>query len=234
VGEYPAPIDLSYFGGGVPGPAMQMAQTGAQMLSSVAQAKSRYPNEIAQIAAAYGVDIDTAATIFLAQHGQIASRQYGGPLDAGQPSLVGEQGPEMFVPNQPGTVVPLPSWLRPPFPSQVQPPTNLPGSLAPMLPVPSDQQIRQWTHPALEPWRSPDLKDYIGAPEHYATRQAEDFLPVGQLPGLRINPAAWERFLREQTPSNRVEWRPELSEKEQKKLKWEEYMKRYERDPNRA
>jgi hypothetical protein len=256
VGEYPAPVDLSYFGGGVPmGGATQMAQAGAQMLSSVAEAKSRYPNEVAQIAAAYGVDIDTAATIFLAQHGQIASRQYGGPLYAGQPSLVGERGPEMFVPSQPGTVVPLPMAdprrIDPRMrdfanaminlrgygstaDQDISPSTNLPGSLAPMLPVPSDQQIRRWTHPPLEPWRSPDLKDYLGGPEHYATNQAEDFYPTSQLPNLRINPTAWERFLREQTPSTRIEYREPLSEKEQKKLRWQEYMKQYERDPNRA
>lgn len=33
-------------------------------------------------------------------------RQYGGPVEGQAPYLVGEQGPEMFVPEQPGTVVP--------------------------------------------------------------------------------------------------------------------------------
>ena len=35
----------------------------------------------------------------------LGSRQNGGPVFAGQPYLVGEQGKEMFVPNQSGTIV---------------------------------------------------------------------------------------------------------------------------------
>ena len=30
----------------------------------------------------------------------------GGPVSAGTPYIVGEQGPELFVPNQSGTIVP--------------------------------------------------------------------------------------------------------------------------------
>ena len=30
----------------------------------------------------------------------------GGPLSAGQASIVGERGPELFVPNQAGTIIP--------------------------------------------------------------------------------------------------------------------------------
>ena len=33
-------------------------------------------------------------------------RQQGGPVQEGQPYVVGEQGPETFVPNQSGTIVP--------------------------------------------------------------------------------------------------------------------------------
>jgi hypothetical protein len=172
--------------------------------------------------------------------------------DRQQPSLVGEQGPEMFIPNQP-TVVPLPMadprridprmrdfanamiYLRgygSTADQDISSPTNLPGSLAPMLPVPSDEQIRSWIHPPQEPRRSADINNYIATPEGYATYQAQiepDFESL-----FRINPTAWERFLREQTPSTRVEWEPELNEKERKKLRWEEYLKKYERDPNRA
>jgi hypothetical protein len=164
-------------------------------------------------------------------------------------SLVGERGPEMFVPNQPGTVVPLPrpdprrdlSGLRGMMEGvdnyinwgqQPNAPTNLPGSLAPMLPIPTDEQLRSWIHSPQQPGRSADIKDYIATPEGYATNRAQmepDFETL-----FRINPTAWERFLREQTPSTKVEWRPGLSEKEQKRLRWEEYMKRYQRDPNRA
>lgn len=34
------------------------------------------------------------------------ARQYGGPVDANQAYVVGERGPEMFVPTQPGMIVP--------------------------------------------------------------------------------------------------------------------------------
>ena len=39
------------------------------------------------------------------QHGA-PGRQHGGPVSAGRPYMVGERGPEMFVPSQSGSVVP--------------------------------------------------------------------------------------------------------------------------------
>lgn len=38
--------------------------------------------------------------------GEITQRQGGGPLAAGQPSIVGESGPELFIPKRAGTVIP--------------------------------------------------------------------------------------------------------------------------------
>jgi hypothetical protein len=38
--------------------------------------------------------------------GEITTRQRGGPLAAGQPAIVGESGPELFIPRSAGTVVP--------------------------------------------------------------------------------------------------------------------------------
>lgn len=35
------------------------------------------------------------------------SRQFGGPLGRGQPSMVGEDGPELFIPNRGGSVSPI-------------------------------------------------------------------------------------------------------------------------------
>lgn len=42
----------------------------------------------------------------LATTGTLTGRQHGGPLNRGQAALVGEAGPELFVPNTAGTVVP--------------------------------------------------------------------------------------------------------------------------------
>lgn len=38
--------------------------------------------------------------------GGLTKRAFGGPLDRGQAALVGERGPELFIPSAPGTVVP--------------------------------------------------------------------------------------------------------------------------------
>lgn len=38
--------------------------------------------------------------------GSASGRQHGGPVASGQPYLVGERGPELFVPRTPGTVLP--------------------------------------------------------------------------------------------------------------------------------
>jgi hypothetical protein len=40
--------------------------------------------------------------------GGLPSFQYGGRPQVGQPSLVGEQGPEIFMPDRPGTITPNP------------------------------------------------------------------------------------------------------------------------------
>jgi hypothetical protein len=39
----------------------------------------------------------------------LSGRQLGGPVSSDQPYTVGESGPEVFVPNQPGTIVPNPA-----------------------------------------------------------------------------------------------------------------------------
>ena len=39
--------------------------------------------------------------------GSLTMRQFGGPLERGQASMVGEDGPELFIPNRGGTVSPI-------------------------------------------------------------------------------------------------------------------------------
>lgn len=48
----------------------------------------------------------------------IEQRQQGGPVKSGSPYIVGEQGPEVMVPNRSGTVVPN-SDVREPYPSEL-------------------------------------------------------------------------------------------------------------------
>ncbi|HEY2110900.1 MAG TPA: hypothetical protein VGH25_04130, partial [Dongiaceae bacterium] len=38
--------------------------------------------------------------------GKVGTRAEGGPVEEGDPTLVGERGPEIFVPDRPGTVIP--------------------------------------------------------------------------------------------------------------------------------
>lgn len=40
------------------------------------------------------------------EDGNLPARALGGPVTAGQPTLVGEQGPEVVVPQQNGMVIP--------------------------------------------------------------------------------------------------------------------------------
>jgi hypothetical protein len=123
---------------------------------------------------------------YLMPYGQLASRQYGGWLNPGQPSLVGESGPEMFVPDLPGTIVPLPQPRQPQLTD-------------PMLPVPSDEAIRHWTNPAFRthalPW---DLEFW----------QSQQNPPIPDLVDegvLRFHPEAWNEWLLRQPRSKRIE-----------------------------
>jgi hypothetical protein len=80
--------------------------------------------EISYFAAALGISLEAAARLL-----GIPTAAEGGRFMQNQPVLVGERGPELFVPNVPGTVVPQyaeprpmtdaeymrnPDWLRPP------------------------------------------------------------------------------------------------------------------------
>ncbi|MCI0418639.1 MAG: tape measure protein, partial [Acidobacteria bacterium] len=63
-----------------------------------------------QLALGDGAPAVGTTTNFLTSQGLTGTvtttKQAGGPLRAGQPSIVGEQGPELFVPNTSGRVVP--------------------------------------------------------------------------------------------------------------------------------
>lgn len=48
---------------------------------------------------------DVTTTYTIEQRGSLPGRAYGGPVTAGLPYLVGERGPEMFVPRQNGDII---------------------------------------------------------------------------------------------------------------------------------
>lgn len=63
----------------------------------------------------------------------ITARAAGGPVSAGQPTIVGEKGPELLVPQQPGTVIPNPGT---PNPDQPGPAPTSPGVGGPLTATP--------------------------------------------------------------------------------------------------
>lgn len=76
--------------------------------------------------------------------GGIASRAYGGPLETGQTSLVGERGPELIVPRVPVDVVPMgppdagyDSGLNSPGPVDMGAPASPPAWGPSVQPVPN-------------------------------------------------------------------------------------------------
>ncbi len=50
--------------------------------------------------------VGTSTTTAGGRAGAFEARADGGPLAAGQPAIVGERGPEVFVPQTAGTVIP--------------------------------------------------------------------------------------------------------------------------------
>ena len=50
--------------------------------------------------------IDKITVGFLSFAKGLTGKAIGGPVQSGQPYMVGERGPEMFVPNQSGSIVP--------------------------------------------------------------------------------------------------------------------------------
>ena len=54
----------------------------------------------------FGSAVDTNIGRHVAGHSSIQPRALGGPVSGGSPYIVGEQGPELFVPGSSGNIVP--------------------------------------------------------------------------------------------------------------------------------
>lgn len=77
--------------------------------------------------------------------GGIPGRQAGGPVAQSQPYIVGEQGPEVMVPEQPGTIVPTPGLPLPGGGEYQIPGPGQPGpdELAAQTPQVSQEDVRR-------------------------------------------------------------------------------------------
>jgi hypothetical protein len=100
--------------------AHAMAQADPRIAALAASLLASNPVAVSSFAAANHVDKQTAA-IMLAKQTQQPFRQMagGGRPRAGEPVIVGEEGPEVFVPDMPGTIVP-----NPPSPMRVYTPAE--------------------------------------------------------------------------------------------------------------
>jgi hypothetical protein len=106
--ERDPPVDGQY-GSGVPSPAVaaQQARNDSATATSVMRA---HPFEVEEIAVRFRVSRAAAAMMLLASmQGQpMRAMAQGGFPNAGEPVIVGERGPEVFVPNVPGEIIPGP------------------------------------------------------------------------------------------------------------------------------
>lgn len=96
----------------------------------------------------------TPAPQFRPGAGPVQFRAQGGPVYPGQPTVVGEQGPELLVPSQPGTVMPNPESLQAGAPAPTGQANALPatasgqpGRTAVQQPMPTDPGtlVTGWT-----------------------------------------------------------------------------------------
>jgi len=92
---------------------MRLAQLGMQMMAPPRQQQT-YANPYANpYASPYGMNYAQMAQMLSMMQRPIPQMQHGGFPRAGQPVLVGENGPEVFVPQMPGSIVPnnrIPPW----------------------------------------------------------------------------------------------------------------------------
>jgi hypothetical protein len=78
-------------------------------LAIAAAEASAAQNPVVGWIAAIGAGVGVAASI-IGLMGSVGARADGGPIDAYQPYLVGERGPELVVPRSSGTVLPAGSF----------------------------------------------------------------------------------------------------------------------------
>jgi len=144
---------------------------------------------VQDIAASYGVDIGTAALIYrLFFMGDVEdfAQQFRGLKDGGRPNpgevvLVGEEGPELFVSDTPGTIVPY-----------------IPGP---------GRGDRTW--PKAPTPDMPGKVSGYGRELQRRVQDAQNmFYPLmGMIEtgAIRLNEKNWEKFLRAQAPSKNIE-----------------------------
>jgi len=204
--------DIGYGGGPTQAVSPQIAM----------QVARAHPTEIAQIMQSYGVDAVTAAIILMQMTGQpMRAMAGGGYPQVGEPVLVGERGPEVFTPNVPGSIVPLPpadprkegeqsqlerefgSWRKgfmgwgPEWGKEEDNPSPLPNR-APLPPPPAPPPMTILAPP------KPLAPGY--------TRIPSDIPYANLFEGMHFSPSAWDAWLASRPESQNVidmRWNPD-------------------------
>jgi hypothetical protein len=185
--------------------------------------------EIQQIAMRFNVDLATAALIFaqVLAGGPMpeAAMAGGGHARAGEPVLVGERGPEVFVPSVPGTVIP--DWVKQKqweyAARQAQPTGELNGL------VPTDAQLarslalRDQPGAYYEPWQ-PWQRDVVSKdwPTDFINAQLGD-AHKGGVHALSpfVQPEGWDRWLASAPESQNIEDRRDLDAIDMDNIRWQ-------------
>lgn len=86
-----------------------LQQLGAAMIVAsklFAQIKASFATLNPVLAAVAGIGLVALGTVIRGITGKVSARAEGGPVTGGSPYLVGERGPELFVPNTGGRIIP--------------------------------------------------------------------------------------------------------------------------------
>src|SRR5262249_25206381 len=175
---------------------------------------------ISYFAAALGISLEAAAALLGIRHAADGDRT---PQD--RPILVGERGPEVFVPNTAGTVVP--DWVKQKqweYAARQAQPTSELSSL-----MPTDAQLRQSlalrNQPGAyyAPWNprdnltAPPSTDAINAASEYAAQAG-----VHALSPL-VKPEAWDRWLANAPMSEKIEDRRGPDATDMDEIRWRKW-----------
>jgi hypothetical protein len=180
------------YGSGVPSPAAAAEQARNDPQTAAAVMRT-HPFEVEQIAMRFCVSRATAAMMLLAQMSAqpMPAMAQGGQPEPGSPVIVGEHGPEVFVPNMPGTIVPIPRA----HPLYGGPNSGLHVDLGHFdIPPPGHGGPWEWQYGTLFP----------GA--EYTPEERSYNYPYGPR-STHVDPAAWDPWLESRPESANIEER---------------------------
>jgi hypothetical protein len=123
--------------------AQAMARADPRVAALAASLLASNPAVVSSFAAANHIDNQTAAIILAKQQTPLRQMAGGGRPHKGEPVIVGEKGPEVFVPDQPGTILPQASHV----PGYLPQPGQDPGGYVSGIMLPTANEAVEMTEP---------------------------------------------------------------------------------------